>query len=174
LTFLINRDGASLEARAGTGLPGWLSIRLAWRNVVQTTHLGSDRRLGAVHVVPETDEIVAVCLEGEFDMANTAALVEQLDHALSDNMHLVIDLSQTTFIDSTVINALFHASKVAKTRDRTVVLQLGTAPVVERLIEITDIERVICRATSRADAVQRIQQGSHRPSRSPRWGIPIR
>ena len=36
--------------------------------------VGSQHWQGAIRVVPETDEIVAICLEGEFDLANAPAL----------------------------------------------------------------------------------------------------
>ena len=138
---------------------------------MQATQPGSARSPGAVHAVQETDEIVALCLEGDFDMTNTPAFVAQIDHALiMENKHLIIDLSQATFIDSAVINALFHAARRAKTNDRTVVLQLGAAPIVERAIEITKIDQVLSRVSARPDAVETIRS-SHRPSRSPRWGI---
>jgi anti-sigma B factor antagonist len=107
----------------------------------------------------QTDEIVAVSLEGEFDMANAPALVEQIDQAILSDQHLIIDLSEATFIDTTVINALFYAAKTAKAQQRTVVLQLGTAPIVERVIEITEIDQVVPRVSTRADAVQIIKQG---------------
>jgi anti-sigma B factor antagonist len=131
---------------------------------------------GAVHAVRETDEIVAVCLEGEFDLANTPALVEQIEQAIQDDKHLIIDLSDATFIDSTMINALFHAANAAKAKERTIVLQLGTAPIVERVIEISEIEQVLCRVNTRADAVKMIQDGAMRrtTSRSPRWGVAMR
>jgi len=141
---------------------------------MQATKVRPDSHAGTITVVGETDDIVAVCLNGEFDIANTAALVEEIDRALLDKKHLIIDLSDATFIDSTVINALFHAAKAARAEERTVILQLGTEPIVERLIEITGIEQVLSRVSARADAVQIIEEASYRPPRSPRWGIPAR
>ena len=38
------------------------------------------------------------------------------------------------------------------------VLQLGTAAIVERVLELTAIERVLPRAHTRTEAVQMIQQ----------------
>ena len=114
----------------------------------------SDDPDGVVHVQPETDEIVALSLEGEFDMANVDVLVEGIDQTLLRGKHLILDLSQATFIDSCVIHALVRASKAAHVQERTVVLQLGTAETVERLLEITDIESVLPRAHTRSDAIR--------------------
>jgi anti-anti-sigma factor len=124
-----------------------------------------DDRGGAVDVQPERDDIVALCLEGEFDMGNVPILVQRIDQTLVRNYHLIIDLSQATFIDSSVVHALVRAEKAAQGRERKVVLQLGTDQIVERLLEVTGIERVLTRVHTRSEAVQIIH--SARESRSP-------
>ena len=123
-------------------------------------------RVGVVHVQPEADDVVALSLEGEFDMANVSSLVERIDRALLRDKHLIIDLSQATFIDSSVIHALVRASKAAHGRKRGVVLQLGTAEIVARLLEVTGIERVLPRAHTRSEAVQMIHSACESSSRA--------
>ena len=119
---------------------------------------GSVHRDGVIRVVPETDEIVAVCLEGDFDLANAPALDDQVDRALRDGKDLIMDLSQATFVDSSVINLLLRTARAAGRREHSVVLQLGTAAIVERVLEITSIERVLPRAHNRQEAVRILQQ----------------
>lgn len=118
----------------------------------------SERRAGGIRVVRETDGILAVCLEGEFDLANAPTLVDQIDLALETGKDLVLDLSEATFIDSSVINVLMRASKAAGERQQTMVLQLGTAAIVERALEIARIELVLTRAHDRQEAVRTIQK----------------
>lgn len=118
----------------------------------------SERRAGSIRVVRETDGILAVCLEGEFDLANAPTLVDQIDLALETGKDLVLDLSEATFIDSSVINVLMRASKAAGERQQTMVLQLGTAAIVERALEIARIELVLTRAHDRQEAVRTIQK----------------
>lgn len=118
----------------------------------------SERRAGTIRVVRETDGILAVCLEGEFDLANAPTLVDQIDLALETGKDLVLDLSEATFIDSSVINVLMRASKAAGERQQTMVLQLGTAAIVERALEIARIELVLTRAHDRQEAVRIIQK----------------
>lgn len=119
---------------------------------------GSEQGAGAIHVVPERDGIVAVCLEGEFDVGNVSALRDRVDGALASENDLILDLSQATFIDSSVIHVLFDAVRAVDGRDQTMVLQLGTAPIVQRALEIVDIERVLPRAHDREEAVRMIQR----------------
>ena len=129
---------------------------------MSASSLGSEQRAGVVRVVPETDEIVAVCLEGDFDLSNAPAIGKEVGLALEDGNDLILDLSQATFIDSSVVHVLVNASKAVIGSDRAVVLQLGTAAIVERVLEIAEIERVLPRAHERQEAVRIIQQASSR------------
>ena len=120
--------------------------------------VGSVHCEGAIRVVPETDQIVAVCLKGDFDMANAPTLGDEVDRALKTGNNLIFDLSEATFIDSTVINVLLGARKAISERKQTMVLQLGTAAIVERVLEIVRIEQALTRAHDRQEAVRIIQQ----------------
>ena len=99
---------------------------------MHASSLGSEHRNGVIRVAPETAEIVAVCLEGEFDLTNAPSFRNETDHALESGNDLILDLSEATFIDSSVIHVLVHASQAASARQQTAVLQVGTAAIVER------------------------------------------
>jgi len=113
---------------------------------------------GELHVLAETDQIAVLRLEGEFDVANAPQIIEEGERLLADGQQVILDLSDATFIDSSVIHALLHVEAVARQNDRVVVLQLGTAPIVERVIEITKIDRVLRRVSTRAEALGRIRE----------------
>jgi anti-anti-sigma factor len=122
----------------------------------------TENRAGDLHVVAETEEIVALCLEGDFDLANASQIIEEGERLLGAR-HLILDLGRATFIDSAVIHALFQVAAEAKRRRRVVVLQLGTAAIVERLIEVSGMDRVIARTKTRLEAIDRIRQ-LHQPA----------
>jgi anti-anti-sigma factor len=128
------------------------------RNEMLASSFGSDHGAGAIHVVPEMDEILAVCLEGEFDVANVSALRDQVGSALASGNDLIIDLSQATFIDSSVIHVLFEAGRTVEDTSQQVILQLGTAPIVERALEIVDVERALPRARDREEAARMLRR----------------
>ena len=113
---------------------------------------------GVIRVLPETDEIVAISLEGDFDLSNAAAFGKEVAQVLGNRDNLILDLSEATFIDSSVVHVLVRASQAVDGSDRTVVLQLGTAAIVERVLEISRIEEVLPRAHDRQEAVRLIQQ----------------
>jgi anti-anti-sigma factor len=119
---------------------------------------GPSERDAAICVDSETDGIVVVCLEGDFDLTNAPQLRDHIDCALETGKDLIVDLSETTFIDSSVISVLFDGAKAVAGRDQTLALQVATAPIVERALELVAIERVLPRARSRSEAVQMIQQ----------------
>ena len=119
---------------------------------------GFEQGAGLIRFVPETDQIVAVCLEGDFDLSNAPALGEEVGRALENGNNLILDLSRTTFIDSSVIHVLVNASRAVTGSERAVVLQLGTAGIVERALEIAEIESVLPRVHERQEAVRMIQR----------------
>lgn len=129
--------------------------------------IGPEHRDGTIRVDSQADGILAVCLDGDFDVANAPVLRGHIDSALDTGHDLIVDLSQATFIDSTVVTVLFAGAEAADRRNKTVVLQVATAPVVERVLELVAIERVLRRAHSRTEAVQMIQReaASRRTSR---------
>lgn len=125
---------------------------------MSATSIGPGHREGAIRVDSETDAIIAVCVEGDFDLANVHVLRDHIGRALETGNDLIVDLSEATFIDSSIISVLFDAAKAVKGRQQTVVLQVATAPVVERALELVGIESVLPRVHDRMEAVEMIQQ----------------
>lgn len=125
---------------------------------MSTSTLDSEQREGVIRVSSEEARTVAVCLEGEFDLANAPALDVEIDRALDSGHDLIMDLSDATFVDSSVIHVFVRAAQAARGRKQTMVLQLGTAAIVERALELSGIERVLPRAHDRQEAVRMIQQ----------------
>ena len=108
--------------------------------------------VGTIHLVAESEEILAICTEGEFDLSNARVLDEQIGRALETGNDVILDLSEATFIDSSVLSVLIRASQTAGRRGRAMVLQLGTAAVVERALDLGGIYRALPRAHDRQEA----------------------
>jgi hypothetical protein len=51
---------------------------------------GSTHRDGVIRVVPERDAVVAVCLEGEFDLKNAPAVSDQIGRLLEAGNDLIL------------------------------------------------------------------------------------
>jgi anti-anti-sigma factor len=86
-----------------------------------------------------------------------------IDQALAERPALVIDLSETTFIDSTVLHLLINAHHVLEARGHELIVQITEASAVLRVLEVTQLdstlgiapnrEEAIASATGRADVV---------------------
>jgi anti-sigma B factor antagonist len=121
--------------------------------------IGPESQEGTIRVDRETDGITAVCLEGDCDLTNAPVLDDEIDRALESGTGLILDLSDATFIDSSVIHVLLGAARKASgPEEPAVVLQLGTAVSVERVLKIVSIERVLPRAHDRQEAIRLIQR----------------
>jgi anti-anti-sigma factor len=84
-------------------------------------------------------DVALVTLSGEHDLGNAATLQDGLDDALRSCSHLIVDISPTTFIDSSTVNALVQAKKHADERRCRFNLVLGTTPIIERTLEICGV-----------------------------------
>ena len=97
--------------------------------------------------------VAQVVLGGEHDLATR----DQLDATLADTLatcsHLVVDLSTTQFIDSSTIRVLMTAKDRADAGGRDFNLLLGTAPIVERALEVTGVLPALNRVHALEDAL---------------------
>ena len=118
----------------------------------------SEHPPGAIRLVDETEHVVAVCLEGELDRTNVAALDAAIERALQPGNDLIVDMSEATFIDSSVLQSVVRAAQSAGRTQQAIVLQLGTAALVERILEIVQIEEVLPRVHDRQEALRVIQR----------------
>jgi anti-anti-sigma factor len=83
--------------------------------------------------------VALVVLGGEHDL-DSAPLVEQAtEEALLTCSHLIVDISRVQFIDSSIINLLIQLKKDADAKDCRFNLVMGTAPGVERALEICGV-----------------------------------
>ena len=95
-----------------------------------------------------------VTLRGEHDLNSKTEVAKALT-AASAYDNVVVDLSECSFLDSSVICALLHASNRLSERDgllRLVIAGDGHAGV-RRLFEVMDLQRVLPIHSSRAVAI---------------------
>lgn len=78
------------------------------------------------------DHSARVVLRGDIDLAASAALNAALSEAMAGE-HVIVDLSRTSFIDSTAIGALVMASRAALDAGTTLTVVRGPARVMNIL-----------------------------------------
>ena len=80
-----------------------------------------------------------VVLAGEHERYSADEVQQTFDQALAVCDHLIVDLSTAEFIDSTIVGVLLQTRANAIELDRKFNVVLGTAPVVERILEVTGV-----------------------------------
>lgn len=84
-----------------------------------------------------------VAAPGEVDLTNADGLREALLSALDRGARgLVVDMTQTTFLDSAGVTALVRASRRASAGNATLRLAV-TAPAVLRVLNLVGLDQVI-------------------------------
>ena len=84
-------------------------------------------------------------LAGESDAYRAPRIRSELVSALADPSPLVVDLSDATFIDSSVVGVLLEGLAESEKRERPLFLLLpdDSAPEVHRLFELTGLASLL-------------------------------
>ena len=113
-----------------------------------------------------TDAGVAViALTGEHDLYTVPAISDRIAGVLEDGTALVVDLTQATFIDSSVLRVLLEARREAQERVLGFAVALGEDgfPGVRRMLEVTGLIGVFPVLPARRDALRLAASGDGRP-----------
>jgi len=106
----------------------------------------TDRRVDdATHVVAVT---------GEIDLFTAPELKSALGEALeSGHTRIVVDLTSTTFLDSTALGVLIGAVKRLRSRDGVLTI-VNTDPNIAKTFEITGLDQIFTIRPTRDEAVE--------------------
>ena len=91
------------------------------------------------------DGVVVVVLSGEHDVYTAPELRDKLESVIAESAPLVIDLTPTTFLDSSVLRVLLEARRNAEERGLgfAVALNDSESPGVRRILEVTGLIPVL-------------------------------
>jgi anti-anti-sigma factor len=82
-------------------------------------------------------------LRGEHDLATKDDLSETLRSLIETHRVVVADLSEAEYVDSSTLAELVRADRAARAAGKHFRLQLGTEPIVERVLEISGLLNVL-------------------------------
>ena len=103
--------------------------------------------------------VVLVAVHGEHDIASAPGLRVAIEEALSRSQHVVVDLTPSTFVDSTVLGVLLGARERAQEEEvgYAVVLEPATGdPAVRRILEVTGLDQLLPVRADRDAAVRAV------------------
>jgi anti-sigma B factor antagonist len=100
-----------------------------------------------------SDDVYVIALAGEVDLYTAPEFKQELlDVIAKGAKHVVIDLSDTTFIDSTTLGVLVGGVKRLRTNDGQLSLICSDRNIT-KIFEITGLDRVFTIHASRDEAV---------------------
>jgi anti-sigma B factor antagonist len=109
---------------------------------------------GGIEIVEVPPGVVVVELPGEQDLAVSRELEFLLESLVASNRLVVVDLSDSTFVDSSIVRALVRADRFAEAQGKVFRLQFGTAPIVRRALELTGLLDRIESVPTREEALR--------------------
>jgi anti-anti-sigma factor len=96
---------------------------------------------------PSPGAAVVECT-GEHDMTTREEVDRLFGLLIAENELVVIDVSEARFIDSSFVNNILKADRLARQQEKLLRLQIGTLPIVRRVLEISGvIEKLECVGT---------------------------
>jgi anti-anti-sigma factor len=102
------------------------------------------RQLARIVAEPRDGDLVVAHIEGEIDMSNAPAVANRLRELLTNqSLALVVDLSPTTYLDSSGIALLFALADELRRRQQQLLLVVPKASQLLRAITITGLDRAV-------------------------------
>jgi anti-sigma B factor antagonist len=90
-------------------------------------------------------DVAVVCVKGEHDLDTAPSLREQLGALQAESCSVILDLSEATFIDSSILAAIVDGHRRASDDSLAFVVSLGLAgsPAVRRILDVTGLNEVL-------------------------------
>lgn len=108
-----------------------------------------------VEVIRPGKNIAVIALHGEHDAMTGLQLGRLLSEEIAANDLVVVDVADADFVDSSFLHNLIQADRLASASGSRFVLQMGTARIVRRAIEISGILHKLEWVGSREEALDR-------------------
>jgi anti-anti-sigma factor len=109
-----------------------------------------------VEVSQPAPKVAVVRLLGEHDLASESDVTAAIAQALGDGNDVVVDLSETLFIDSKIVGLLIKESAHAEELDRQLVLRIQSDSPARRVLEITTVDQRLRHYETLESAVEAI------------------
>jgi anti-sigma B factor antagonist len=103
---------------------------------------------------PIDDERHVVAVAGEIDLFTAPELKSALGEAVdAGRSRIVVDLTETTFLDSTALGVLIGAVKRLRSRDGALTIA-NTDPNIAKTFEITGLDQIFTIRPTREEAIE--------------------
>ena len=107
-----------------------------------------------LEVFSSSSDAAVVVLYGEHDLTSKDSLRETFESLIERYRVVVADLSSVRYIDSSTLAELLRAHRTADHAGKQFRLQLGTEPIVRRVLEISGVLKVLDVYPTREEAIE--------------------
>jgi anti-sigma B factor antagonist len=97
----------------------------------------------SVRVLAQSDRHVRVVVVGELDLATAEKLDDALAAQMARHRHVLLDLSELTFMDSTGVTVLLNAIGAAKLNGWNLGISDALTAPVRRVLHLTGAEAIL-------------------------------
>jgi anti-anti-sigma factor len=112
---------------------------------MQESSVAADRDAPGRIIVGYRKGVTVLELVGEHDLTTADDVSDRVSEQASLGRGVVISLSETEFIDSSILRALFVGDRALLGRGRRLVLHLGRSDSVRRALELANAnEQLLC------------------------------
>jgi anti-sigma B factor antagonist len=111
-----------------------------------------DRELGTVEIERLGDSLWVLQLAGEHDLSTVPTIEAAFERVADTGTTVVADLSEASFIDSTVIRTLVRFTE----RDENLLLAVPQHGAVRRVLELTGVSKLLPVFETRAAALRAV------------------
>jgi anti-sigma B factor antagonist len=107
-----------------------------------------------------SDGARVIAVRGEIDLFTAPALKDALGEAIEGGVdRIVVDLSETGFLDSTGLGVLIGALKRLRARDGLLTI-VNVDESIAKTFEITSLDQILTICASRDDAIAALDQAT--------------
>lgn len=113
-----------------------------------------------VRIAAVTGDVGVVVLLGEHDMSTATEIRSTVESLLQSGVNVVVDLTETEFIDSSTFHALEEGLRLAPRHGARMGFHVATQRIVERLLGLTGALAEWPVYRTRADAIRAVRSVS--------------
>ncbi len=89
--------------------------------------------------------VALLSLAGEHELYGARKLQDRIESLIAEGLSIVVDLTETVFLDSSIVGVLLQSQKLAASSDvdYTIVVGASTGEPVRRMFEITGLSEIL-------------------------------
>jgi anti-anti-sigma factor len=113
------------------------------------------------HLDLSGDDVVVARLSGEIDLSNAAEVGDELSSSVPNTaLGLVLDLTATTYLDSSGVHLIFDLAERLRTRQQQLRIVVPSGAPVRRVLRIVELDDSVPVLATVDEAVEQIRSSA--------------